>query len=76
MVCACFADMYILTRGWVMISNVQPGVDAVMQRMNEMLKTVVDAQSNLAEKMLKVCVTQQVERVQAEGLGEALDLYI
>ena len=66
MVCACFADMYIL----------KPGVDAVMQRMNEMLKTVVDAQSNLAEKMLKVCVTQQVERVQAEGLGEALDLYI
>lgn len=59
-----------------MISNVQPGVDAGMQRMNEMLKTVVDAQSNLAEKMLKVCVTQQVERVQAEGLGEALDLYI
>ena len=59
-----------------MISNVQPGVDAGMQRMNEMLKTVVDAQSNLAEKMLKVCVAQQVERVQAEGLGEALDLYI
>ena len=48
--------------------------DIGINSMNNLLKSIADIQNGLAEKMIKVSVTEQIEASQ-EGLGGIIDEY-
>ena len=58
-----------------MISGIgRSGDNLNINLLNNMIKDITDTQSDLAEKLLKISVTEQVEASQT-GLGENIDEY-
>ena len=58
-----------------MISGISSGDDPTARLLSNMLKNIIDTESNLMDKLMKVSVTEQVEAASEAGVGSIVDEY-